>query len=300
MTGIVARSPDTSEIIRSILDWAVQLLEADGGEIQLYDPQDDRLTMAVATGVMEHLLGQTLKPGEGLAGRVFVAEQPLVVDDYGTWEGRPSSMVDYPPSHSELGVPLRWQERTIGVLIVVTDTTKRRFGQRDVPAVGLCANIVAAAIGNARLYQELQSSLRKLRGSLQQEIAERRAELARRAMLLESGAGSGEEGDSGLSFDELLVRVMGLRIAGEVLTGVSTAPADEPSLASLSRRELEVLALLADGYSNKSIARELVLSVNTVKAHIARILDKLRVSDRTQAALWGARHGLTRAARSQS
>ncbi len=55
--------------------------------------------------------------------------------------------------------------------------------------------------------------------------------------------------------------------------------------ADLTQRESEVLALLADGRSNAEIARELELSLKTVQNHVSRILAKLQVRDRTQAAL---------------
>ena len=51
----------------------------------------------------------------------------------------------------------------------------------------------------------------------------------------------------------------------------------------ISKREYEVLLLLADGYSNKEIASRLFLSPNTVKTHLAHLYDKLDVSRRTQA-----------------
>ncbi|MGX1269102.1 response regulator [Streptomyces phaeoluteigriseus] len=60
---------------------------------------------------------------------------------------------------------------------------------------------------------------------------------------------------------------------------------------SLTEREREVLALIADGRSNREIARALVLSEKTVKTHVSNILMKLDLADRTQAALWAVRHG---------
>ena len=51
----------------------------------------------------------------------------------------------------------------------------------------------------------------------------------------------------------------------------------------ISGRELEVLALLAAGRSNKEIARRLDVSPNTVKTHVSRLLDKLEASRRTEA-----------------
>jgi DNA-binding NarL/FixJ family response regulator len=64
--------------------------------------------------------------------------------------------------------------------------------------------------------------------------------------------------------------------------------------STLTDRELEVLGLIADGRSNREIARALVLSEKTVKTHVSNILMKLDLADRTQAALWAVRHGLSR------
>ncbi|MFJ6906456.1 response regulator [Streptomyces griseoluteus] len=63
--------------------------------------------------------------------------------------------------------------------------------------------------------------------------------------------------------------------------------------SSLTEREREVLGLIADGRSNREIARALVLSEKTVKTHVSNILMKLDLADRTQAALWAVRHGMT-------
>ncbi|HAY07135.1 MAG TPA: DNA-binding response regulator, partial [Hyphomonas sp.] len=62
-------------------------------------------------------------------------------------------------------------------------------------------------------------------------------------------------------------------------------------LARLTSRELEVLALVAKGQTNKSIGRELAISPATVKVHVERIISKLGVSDRTEAAVLAVRAG---------
>lgn len=68
----------------------------------------------------------------------------------------------------------------------------------------------------------------------------------------------------------------------------SAAGADE-----LSEREREVLLLLVEGLSNKLIARRLSISEKTVKAHLTNVFRTIGVTDRTQAALWAERNGLT-------
>jgi DNA-binding NarL/FixJ family response regulator len=66
----------------------------------------------------------------------------------------------------------------------------------------------------------------------------------------------------------------------------------DPLPHSLTKRELEVLRLLAQGQTNQEIAQNLVLSTLTVKTHVQRIIGKLGVSDRTQAAVRAFELGL--------
>jgi RNA polymerase sigma factor (sigma-70 family) len=58
------------------------------------------------------------------------------------------------------------------------------------------------------------------------------------------------------------------------------------AIDDLTDREQEVLALIAEGTSNAQIARSLGLSLKTVQNYVSRILDKLQLSNRTQAALY--------------
>jgi DNA-binding NarL/FixJ family response regulator len=69
----------------------------------------------------------------------------------------------------------------------------------------------------------------------------------------------------------------------------------EPAAHGLSDRELDVLRLLAAGKTNREIARELILSVSTVKTHVEHVIAKLDVADRTQAAVKATRLGIVRA-----
>jgi NarL family two-component system response regulator LiaR len=74
------------------------------------------------------------------------------------------------------------------------------------------------------------------------------------------------------------------------------AEREQPSnlFAELTDREFEVLRLIADGQSNAQIAAALVLSEKTVKGYVSNVLEKLRLADRTQAAVLAWREGLVR------
>ena len=81
-------------------------------------------------------------------------------------------------------------------------------------------------------------------------------------------------------------RAAGRRAAAQV-------PAPMPGLVQpLSERELEVLGLLAAGRSNREIAEELVVALDTVKKHVSHVLDKLGAANRTQAVAHARELGL--------
>ena len=99
-----------------------------------------------------------------------------------------------------------------------------------------------------------------------------------------------------------------IEVAGSVLEGaawfdpsiahiVLKAATDTPSSIvankkdyGLTARETQILKLITQGYSNNEIAKELFVSINTTKAHVANILQKLEVEDRLQAALKALKH----------
>lgn len=83
-------------------------------------------------------------------------------------------------------------------------------------------------------------------------------------------------------------------VGGTLLSHVasSTTSQDTTLTGDFSKRELEILKLLASGLSNTDIAEQLFLSKGTVRNYISSILTKLDVEDRTQAAILAVRHGL--------
>jgi len=67
---------------------------------------------------------------------------------------------------------------------------------------------------------------------------------------------------------------------------------DKLSELGITKRELEILQLIAEGLSNREIAEKLFVSENTVKTHSSRLLDKLNAKRRTQAVQLGKQYGL--------
>jgi NarL family two-component system response regulator LiaR len=80
-----------------------------------------------------------------------------------------------------------------------------------------------------------------------------------------------------------------LKLIEDLNQPTETKPTEDP----LTEREVEVLKLVAKGRSNQEIAEELIVSERTVGAHVSNILSKLHLANRTQAALYALRKGLT-------
>ena len=80
-------------------------------------------------------------------------------------------------------------------------------------------------------------------------------------------------------------------IARRLMASLREGEHDDPA-SELTSRELDVLRLVAAGKPNKQIAAELEISERTARTHVSRILGKLQLSSRTQAALWAVREGL--------
>ena len=83
-------------------------------------------------------------------------------------------------------------------------------------------------------------------------------------------------------------------VTGKVMERLAqlTAREQERAVEEISQREKEVLVLVAQGLTNREIADKLVISENTARNHVSRILDKLGFSRRSQAASFAAQHGL--------
>jgi NarL family two-component system response regulator LiaR len=85
------------------------------------------------------------------------------------------------------------------------------------------------------------------------------------------------------------------RVAARVIKQFQGSESLQRNLfTELTAREMEVLRLIARGYTNQTISEELVISIGTVKGHVSNILSKLHLADRTQAAVYAWQEGIVR------
>jgi DNA-binding NarL/FixJ family response regulator len=92
--------------------------------------------------------------------------------------------------------------------------------------------------------------------------------------------------------DEMLAAIDHVLDGNVFVPKVSDVPSSTPARSALTLRQLEVVSMLARGFSNKEIARELDLAERTVKAHVTAVLEALNVKNRTQAVIAAQQRGL--------
>jgi diguanylate cyclase (GGDEF)-like protein/PAS domain S-box-containing protein len=144
---------DLPQLLNSIVERAVGLLKASSGGLYLCDPVQRQVRCVVSYNTLRDYTGNVLKYGEGAAGLVAETGEPLIIVDYRIWEGRAALYEQDQPFISLLSVPIRWQDRVIGILHVLENIKPRTFTQEELQVLTLFANQAAIAVENSRLFE---------------------------------------------------------------------------------------------------------------------------------------------------
>lgn len=142
------------DLLQSIVARAARLCHSTMGGLYLTQPDGQSLELVVSHHLPGNLIGQVLRIGEGLSGRVLQTGQALSVENYRDWWGR-SPAFDGVPLGRMLAVPLKVGGRVIGV-INVEDERPGRFTPEEVSLVSLFADQAAIAVHTARLLEEVR------------------------------------------------------------------------------------------------------------------------------------------------
>lgn len=153
--------PDPNSLWELVLQRATELLGARYATLYLYDAEHAELAPVLRRG-LELDRAPRLKLGEGAAGRVAVTREPLIIDDYATWEGR-SPHYEGVPFRAVLEVPMTYGGELIGVLCVHEhgEDSTRRFTEAEARLLSLFATQAAGAIYNARLLEDTRKRLQE-------------------------------------------------------------------------------------------------------------------------------------------
>lgn len=167
---------ELSSLLQAIVERATGLLGATGGELGLYDEAGQEVHIVVSYNLGEGHVGTRHALREGVMGQVAGTRQPLIIEDYLTWEGRAPSYANV-PIHASVAAPMLVRGRLVGVITVASTDPVRRFGSADLHLLTLFAQQTAIAIENARLFGEAQQRAvenASLYDQAQREIAERK------------------------------------------------------------------------------------------------------------------------------
>lgn len=151
-----------SDLLDKILMRSVDLLGGSSGVLYLCDPESEQAQCVVSYKTSKDYTGTVLKYGEGAAGAVAATGEPLIVDEYHTWDGRAEVFEEEQPFAEMVSAPMLWKGQVIGVIQVLHDMEKRKFSEEDLNLLISFANQAAIAVKNTRLLEETQRRLEQI------------------------------------------------------------------------------------------------------------------------------------------
>jgi PAS domain S-box-containing protein len=155
--GLIDRL-DKEELLEAILLRAARLSGTEHGYIYLLEPGDEEMQMRVGMGFFKKQLGLRVKLGEGVGGKVWSSEQPLLVDDYRLWNGRLSDK-SLDELRSVVGIPLKYGNRVHGVIGLASVRSGKKFHEEDIAILSRFAELALVALDKARLYADVRREL---------------------------------------------------------------------------------------------------------------------------------------------
>lgn len=149
---------DKEELLETILDRAASLTGTKHGYIYLREPDSGFIQMQMGMGFFKGQLGRRVAKGEGMGGRVWEAEAPLLVEDYQNWAGRiPEKNLDR--LRAIVGIPLKSDEEVKGVIGLAHVDENKHFTQEDLTVLERFAGLALLALEKASLYAEVRREL---------------------------------------------------------------------------------------------------------------------------------------------
>jgi PAS domain S-box-containing protein len=171
--GLIDRL-DKKELLEVILHRACLLTGTEHGFIYLLESGRKEMQMRVGMGFFKDQLGLRVKIGQGLGGKAWQAEGPVLVDDYYTWPGRLTDPA-LDTLQSTVGIPLMSGRKVEGVIGLARVNDKKRFGEADINILNRFAQLALIALEKAQLYADVKQQLseRKKTEAILRESEER-------------------------------------------------------------------------------------------------------------------------------
>ncbi len=147
------------DLLQALVVGATRLTGTDDGFAYIIDDETGELVVRAVCGhSFRHFKGFRLKPGQGLAGRVWQSGRTLEIRDYRDWEGRmPNGFLD--DLGAAICLPIKLRQEVLGVLGLGHFGSDQQFGPLEREALERLADLAALGLENARLNDSLQKEL---------------------------------------------------------------------------------------------------------------------------------------------
>ena len=157
----LAARTDPKEVFDMILHSVVQLLGEGSASLYIWDEATATLRLAENVNVTADIPGsRTLRPGQGVVGRVFVTREPLIVNDYQRWEGR-TAVGEAKGLRASVAVPLMLSGRALGVLSIRSYGPKE-YTEDDARVLSLFGDQAAAALATVEAFGRQRQAVEQL------------------------------------------------------------------------------------------------------------------------------------------
>jgi PAS domain S-box-containing protein len=166
------RRLDLDELLEAIVSRVASLVGTKDGYVYLWDGEKDYIEMRVGLGAQKAYEGLRLKPGEGLAGKVWETGGPLIVNDYRAWDNRLHE-ARFDDIRATVGIPLKSESGVSGVIGLAYFEENRKFTEQEAILLSQFAELASIALDNARLYK----GLKQANEELEQRVENRTVEL---------------------------------------------------------------------------------------------------------------------------
>ncbi|MBI5652700.1 MAG: GAF domain-containing protein [Chloroflexi bacterium] len=149
----LAEQYETPVLLQTIIARVMKLTGASNSSIYLYDPARGDLEITLSSDPITRV-GTRLKLGKGAAGHVAATRQPILIDDYATWEGRAAQFAGYPYA-AVVQTPILFGGELVGVLSAhENQPSTRKFTPADLDILSLFAGHAASALHTAHLLEQ--------------------------------------------------------------------------------------------------------------------------------------------------
>lgn len=149
---------DKEALLETIIERAAHLTKTDHGYIYLLDEENNQMQMRFGKGFFSGQLGRRVGLGQGIGGKVWEAEKPVIVKDYRKWSARVRD-----PALDGLrcivGIPLKSDKTIQGVIGLAHVDGEKRFEKEDIAVLERFAALALLALEKARLYADVKQQL---------------------------------------------------------------------------------------------------------------------------------------------